>query len=178
MLFCPTYSDGGDNLAARPETLGRIEEMTARHPELEAWVSTNNPYTPGNYSNVLYQYQLARSKVIGGDYRALLCFEHDMLPPVDGFERLDQAGAGSGMKGVEADENGEHAGFRQSVQFDAMGGEAAVSAKCMEEKLADFLLGPETIAGIRKPILIEPAQVVLGNGVVVAFFCHWSQGSR
>jgi len=88
LLFCPTYMDGSEPWI-RPETRAGIERTGARHPEIEVMISTNNPY-PVGMENVLYQYQLARKIVLERDYRALLTYEHDMLAPDDGFEKLDE----------------------------------------------------------------------------------------
>jgi len=87
LLFCPTYM-AGSSPAIRPETKAAIEAMEARHPEIDAKISTNNPY-PKGFENVLFQYKLAREIVLSSGYRALLCYEHDMLAPENGFELLD-----------------------------------------------------------------------------------------
>lgn len=76
LVFTPTFGDG-----PRPETLEAIDRLRF-DGELVREVSWHNPF-PGadNMRNVTAQYQRAHDLVIFGSFDALLCVEHDMVPP-------------------------------------------------------------------------------------------------
>jgi hypothetical protein len=89
LLFCPTYELNGQVQMCKDS----LESFRAlRAPEgvrVDRVISMDNPYpTAEKGKNILHQYQQAQKRALKGGYDALCTFEHDMIAPADGLDKL------------------------------------------------------------------------------------------
>lgn len=82
LIYTPTY---GDRL--RPECRASVEAQETQH----AWewiIDDDDPFPAPDHRNVLAKYQRAKTRALAGGFDALVTVEHDMVLPVDAFEKM------------------------------------------------------------------------------------------
>lgn len=89
LLFMPTYEKAGQR-QAWDESIKSFEELQAPAGcKVERVISLDNPFgIEGRHKNTLHQYQKARQRVLDEGFDALVTFEHDMIVPDYGLQKL------------------------------------------------------------------------------------------
>lgn len=88
LVFTPTYRAADGSQAIRPETVQALDALNPGDHEVIQWISVDPQ--ENKHENVVRQYIKAQKRAIREKFDALLCIEHDMLPPADAIIRLSE----------------------------------------------------------------------------------------